>query len=163
MEKVTRLESETGEIQNLKNEIQTLKLKMQRQENNIVASDLRINGVPYVENENLISIFNEICKVVNIEIPAIKSIFRLKNQNNKRDNNSPDAVIIVRMWSPYDTNFFLKILSSFKKANWFRFQQPIFRKRKSNTNKLPNSTSCRSLKATEEASQRFYYSRFGVR
>lgn len=126
MEKVTRLESETGEIQNLKNEIQTLKLKMQRQENNIVASDLRINGVPYVENENLISIFNEICKVVNIEIPAIKSIFRLKNQNNKRDNNSPDAVIIVRMWSPYDKNFFLKILSSFKKNNkdfYFRLRQ----------------------------------------
>lgn len=117
MDTINRLESEYNENRVLKNDIENLKLKVQRQENNTVASDLRLNGVPYVENENLLRIFNDICKVLNTTTPAIKSIFRLRNQNNKRENISPDAVIIVRMWSPYDKNFFLKTLSIFKKNN----------------------------------------------
>lgn len=116
-EKIIRLELKLNEPQMLQTEIQNLKLKVQRHENSAIASDLRINGIPFVENENLFHIFNDICKTINISTPAIKSIFRLKNLNNKRDSNSPDAVIIVRMCSPYDKNFFLKTLSFLRKNN----------------------------------------------
>lgn len=122
IEKICRLESESEQTHLLANDVEILKQKLRVYENNAVACDLRINGVPYTENENLNIIFQHICQVIHTSVPAIKSIFRSKNLNNKRDNISPDAVIIVRMWSPYDKNFFLKTLSSFKKANKdFRF------------------------------------------
>lgn len=117
MGKISHLESESEQNQQLRNEIEILKVKMRTHENSTVACDLRINGVPYTNNENLKTYFENICKVVNTPTPAIKSIFRLNNKNNKNDNISPDAVIIIRMWSPYDKNFFLKVLSSFRKNN----------------------------------------------
>lgn len=119
MNKIDQLQSNNNinNSSNLELEIKNLKLKLQRQENNTVASDLRINGIPYMENEDLFGIFKSICETINSPTPAIKTIFRLSNRNNKRDNVSPDAVILVRMWCPYDKNYFLKTLSSFKKVN----------------------------------------------
>lgn len=117
LSKIHCLESKSNEIGHLQNEIKTLNFKLQRHENNTVASDLRINGIPYMENENLIGIFNDICKTINTNSPAIKNIYRLNNHNNKRTNDSPDAVILVRMWCPYDKNYFLKTLANFKKLN----------------------------------------------
>ena len=110
--KTTSLEHE-----NMKKTIEQLKIKIQKQEYSTVASDIRINGVPYNSNENLLNIFQSICHVINIPVPSIKSIFRLQNQNNKFNNHSPDAVIIVQMQSPYDKNFFLKTLALFRKSN----------------------------------------------
>lgn len=63
------------------------------------------------------NIFGDICSTIRISIPAIKSMFRLQNENNKIKKNSPDVPIIVKMWSPYDKNFFLKSLAGFKKMN----------------------------------------------
>lgn len=113
-EKVIELETGCNEIKLLKNEIKTLKSQIQRQENLAVSCDLRINGIPYVINENLHEHFNNICSALNISTPAYKSIHRLQNKNNK-EQNSPDAVIIVKLFSPYDKNFILKSLAIFRK------------------------------------------------
>lgn len=90
---------------------------MQRQENSFVASDLRITGIPYNKNENLLAVFKQICDVLNIPTPAIKSLYRLQNHNNKDKDYSPNAVIIVKLCSPYDKNFILKCLANYRKAN----------------------------------------------
>lgn len=116
-ERVTQLETVAVEIISMQDEIKTLKTKLKRQENNTVACDLRLNEIPFNENEDLYDYFVKICATINVSVPAIKSIFRLRNQNNKNKNNSKDAVIIVKMWSPYDKNFFLKSLANFRKSN----------------------------------------------
>lgn len=116
-ERVVRLETLTGEIMALKNEIKTLKIQSLKNANSIVACDLRINGIPYTDQENLSQIFDTICKTISISTPPTKSIYRLQNRNNKAKDVSPDAVIIVKLFSPYDKNFFLKSLGIYKKIN----------------------------------------------
>lgn len=114
-ERVSYLETQCTEIKSLQSEIKTLKLQINRQENITVACDLRINGIPFMKNENLNDIFGSICCALNISTPAFKSIFRLQNRNNK-EVNSPDAVILVKLHSPYDKNFILKSYAQFRKT-----------------------------------------------
>lgn len=116
-DRVVKLETVTEGIASMKEEINTLKTQIKQQENNTVSCDLRISSIPFDKNENLSEMFCNICETINISMPAVKYIYRLQNQNNKNKNNSPDAAIIVKMWSPYDKNFFLKSLAIFKKNN----------------------------------------------
>lgn len=116
-ERVNKLETVTCEIETMKTEMQLLKSQIKSQQNSIVASDLRINNIPYVSNENLYEIFQDICNTIDTPVPSINSIYRLKNSNNKLKQNSLDAVIIVKLMSPYDKNFFMKTLSDFRKRN----------------------------------------------
>lgn len=142
-ERVTKLESvveELGEVRNemwnIKKEINALKMQIKRQENSTIAADLRINGIPFSKDEDLLLTFNKICSTINLTTPAIKSIFRLQNENNKHKTNSQDAVIIVKMMSPYDKNFFLKTLSLFRNSN----KNFNFRLSQIDSNVEPNST-----------------------
>lgn len=116
-ERVEKLETVAGDIVAMQTEIRLLKTQIKSQENSLVASDLRINNVPYFRNENLYEMFENICKTINLPTPSVSSIYRLKNTNNKHKQNSLDAVIIVKLMSPYDKNFFLKSLSEFRKGN----------------------------------------------
>lgn len=117
IERVSLLETAAVEIKSMQEEIATLKTKIKHQENNTVACELRLNEIPFHENENLMDIFCSICETIKTTVPAIKSIYRLQNLNNKKQTFSRDAVIMVKMCSPYDKNFFLKSLASFKKQN----------------------------------------------
>lgn len=116
-ERVKQLETVSANIKSSKDEINLLKNKIKQLENKNVSCELRINEIPYNENENLFLIFEKICNTINISMPAIKTIYRLQNVNNKNKNNSKDAVIIVKMWSPYDKNYFLKSFTNFRKIN----------------------------------------------
>lgn len=116
-ERVTKLETVTDELLALKSEIKSLKIQTLKNANSIVACDLRLNGIPFKDEENLSEMFDKICKTINISTPRTKSIFRLQNKNNKAKEDSPDAVIIVKLFSPYDKNFFLKSLGIYKKEN----------------------------------------------
>lgn len=114
-ERVTKLETVSDDIVSLKSEVNQLKIQLHRQENSMIASDLRINGVPYRENEDLVSIFQSICQTLKINTPAVKAIYRLQNHNNKHKSYSPNAVIMVKLFSPYDKNFILKSIANFRK------------------------------------------------
>lgn len=118
-ERVSKLETVAGEIevlkQEMKLEIKDLKFQALKHENSLVACDLRLNGIPYNKDENLFSVFDSICKAINLPTPKLKSIHRLQNRNNTKNHNSPDAVIIVKLMSPYDKNFVLKCLASYRK------------------------------------------------
>lgn len=115
--RVSNVEKKQGEIDDLKNEIKVLKIQSLKHSNSLVACDLRINGIPYARNENLYNHFDSICKTINIQTPPVQSIHRLQNKNNKDKQFSPDAVIIVKLLSPYDKNFVLKSLNAYKKIN----------------------------------------------
>lgn len=116
-QRVSSLETVAVEIKSMQEEIVFLKTQIKRQENNTVVCKLRLNEIPYQENENLIELFGSICNSIKTSVPAIKSIYRLQNHNNTHERNSRDAVIIVKMWSSYDKNFFLKSLANYKKIN----------------------------------------------
>lgn len=115
-QRVTKLETCVNDVENLKGEIQTLKSQLQRQENSQIAADLRINGIPYHREENLLEVFKSICDTLQINTPPVKSIYRMHNQNRGRVYTT-DAVIIVKLFSAYEKNFILKTLASFRKAN----------------------------------------------
>lgn len=115
--RVAKIETVTGELEHLKIEVGNLRAQLNRQENSLIASDLRINGIPYMENEDLYGLFKMICETLSITTPAVKSIYRLQNHNNKIDTYSPDAVIMVKLFSPYDKNFVLKSMANFRKTN----------------------------------------------
>lgn len=117
VERVSRIEKVVEEVSSLKSEIKELKFQALKQENSLVACDLRINGIPYTRDENLQNLFDTICGNINIQPPTLKSIYRLQNRNNTKAQFSRDAVIIAKLKSPYDKNFFLKNLSNFKKNN----------------------------------------------
>lgn len=114
-QRVTKLEMVADDIVSLKNEVGKLKLQLQRQENSTIASDLRINGIPYRENEDLFLLLQTICGTLSINTPAVKAIYRLQNHNNKEKDFSPNAVIMVKLFSPYDKNFILKSVAKFRK------------------------------------------------
>lgn len=136
-ERVTNLESFVVEIKNtatsemialknetekLKNEIAYLKTFARKQENSIVAYDIRITNVPTEPNENLYDIYYKLCDTVKIPPHKIKSIFRVKinkdnHRDSKRNNNkkTSDAAIIVKFNCPYERNFVLKSITSYVK------------------------------------------------
>ena len=54
---------------------------------NTTSSELRILGVPCVENENLHTVFNKMCEVLNIETPNTISIHRVKRNDSGEINS----------------------------------------------------------------------------
>ena len=60
-ERVSKLETVANDLIALKDEINELKMQNHRQENSLVSSDLRINGIPCLANENLREVFDNIC------------------------------------------------------------------------------------------------------
>lgn len=120
-QRVNKLDTAVDDVVSMKKEIKLLKSKILSHENSVVASDIRITGVPFDENstENLSEFFNNLCDAIQIEPPEIKSIFRVKNFTNYR--NVPDPPILVRLNTPYDKNFVLKKCADFKRLNKTNF------------------------------------------
>ena len=53
-ERVTSLEKDVTELKNMQCEIQILKAKIKQQQNQSVFCELRINEIPFIENENVV-------------------------------------------------------------------------------------------------------------
>lgn len=99
----------------MKAEIKNLNMRQLRHENFKVASELRINGVPSVDAENLYQMLDNLCETINITTPSVKSIYRVNNVRNHR--NVTDAVIMVNLNTPYEKNIILKNFALFRKSN----------------------------------------------
>lgn len=116
-DRVTKLETVTGEIMGIKDEIKKLKIQSLKHSNSMVACDLRISGIPFCAEEDLTSLFDAICRIIKISTPPVQFIHRLQNKNNKNDENSPDGVIIAKLMTPYDKNTVLKAINIYRKEN----------------------------------------------
>lgn len=112
METANNVNTVSSESVELKTEITNLRNKLSQNENLAVACDLRIDGIPYNNNEDLYMIFSTMCSNLNIQTPHIKAIYRLKNKNN-----SPAPTILAKMMSPYEKNFFLKTVANYRRRN----------------------------------------------
>ena len=68
-------------------------------------------GVPWVANENLHTVFNKICEVLNIETPNTVSIHRVKR------NDSGEGPIIVKLTSGNERNQLMRSLALYRRNN----------------------------------------------
>lgn len=113
-DRVTQIELSLSHTNEMKNELNKLKSKIEYQENLKVLTNLRLCGIPYDENENLPAIFAKISSFLNIYQPNIKSIHRATNNNKK---SSSDGVILVKLFSPQDRNNILRSISKYKRES----------------------------------------------
>ena len=109
--RVSELEEKIPQIEELKAEINSIKLKLQDQENSLVASDIRINGIPKYDNEDLFVLFDTICKSIQHSTPTVKQIFRIYNKFLHK------SVIIVKLESPFAKSQLLKAIARYRRAN----------------------------------------------
>lgn len=89
----------------MKDEINRVKLQVNRQNNLSVACDLRISVIPQIRDENLHQICDSICKAINISMPPYKSIYRTRNKNRI----DRDGTIIIKFFTPCFKNNILKM------------------------------------------------------
>ena len=71
-------------------EINNLKIKMRQQETFPVSTELRINEIPFTQQENLSEKFQRIYNTKGTPIPNLKTIYRLRNHNNKHNETSKE-------------------------------------------------------------------------
>lgn len=117
-ERVKSLELKYTEVEHLKKEITEIKRKMLKQENTVVASSIRISGVPYNDNENLHGIVQNICNSLKINMPQLENIYRLKKiYRNNKPFNPTDEVIVAKLCSPFEKNYLLKCIAKFRSEN----------------------------------------------
>lgn len=115
---VHKLESDTLEFKSMKSEMLELKRKLNKQDNATIAGCVRIRGVPYKDDEDLYSIFNKLCKSLNVSTPQVDNIYRLTNIYKDNLRYAPrDDVIIVKMHAPYEKNYLLKTIAKYRHDN----------------------------------------------
>lgn len=110
-ERVNRLEIDKCNIDDMKKELNDAKQKISHQENINVSTNLRICGLPYADNENLHEIFEKLCLFLNIPLPYVKSIQRIKSKNN----TSMDNVVMVKLLTSQERNSVLRAISVYKR------------------------------------------------
>lgn len=118
-DRVAKIETANTEVEKLKSDVENLKIKCLNQENSTVASDVRITGLPFYNNENLQTIFESICSSLNTTLPLVKSIFRVKHYKNYR--NVPDPPIVIKFYTPFEKNYFLKTVALHRN----KFKSPL--------------------------------------
>ena len=87
-------------------EMESLCVEKRQQENYPVSSQLRMNEISFRQEENPPEIFRRIYNTIDTPILNLRSIYRLRNLNDKHNDTSKDAVIIVKLWSAHDKIFF---------------------------------------------------------
>lgn len=111
-ERVSKLEYEQQNKINLNSEIHQLKKQLAHQENVNVSTNIRICGVPYLNNENLYEIFEKLCASFNLAVPYIKSIYRVKDRRN-----TVDGVIMVKLFASQERNTLLRAIAGHIREN----------------------------------------------
>ncbi|KAI8117696.1 hypothetical protein CVS40_10441 [Lucilia cuprina] len=105
-DRISELEKTISEIFDLKEKVDKLKLFIDKQENSLIAGELRINGIPFEDNKNLFNVFENICSTIELPVPNI-NLKRIYNFKTKRNKVAP--VISLKLSSSQDKNIFFKI------------------------------------------------------
>ena len=106
------LENGHKEVEALRSEVCVFKEKIDRQDNINVGSELSIFEITSRPNENLFNVFNSICTDIQINTPSVQNIFRLKNRDANINHN--DGPIMVKVTSPYKTNYVMRSKATFR-------------------------------------------------
>jgi len=115
LETQSRLEKRIADLETSRNDLNKLQVKFSRMEQNSVASNLMIRGIPMDENISLPDTFTALCNTIVCQEVTPLSIYRLKN--SIRNNTSTDAGVVVKLRSPSDKSAVLKAAAIFRKNN----------------------------------------------
>lgn len=107
-------ETHAKDVDTLKQEVVMLKSKIAKQENAAIASEIRIVGIPIVENENLLELLNTLCTTLKIPMPEVLEMKRLRGNSNNALKTDPP--IIVKLSNPQCKNEFLRNIAVFKRS-----------------------------------------------
>ena len=108
-------EQHAASIDTFTKELSFIKNKISQQENSVVATELRLHGVPFIENEDLTHLVKTLCESLEITVPDIDNVKRLKGNPNRPTNT--DAPIIIKLKTPQAKNKFLFDVADFKQKN----------------------------------------------
>lgn len=111
--RIEKLESTDTVNSQLQNNIKDLNIRILQQENLVVSSDLRISGIPEYDGEHLPSLFNNICKSLNVSNVNLQTIYRVKNFKNIR--GIKDGPIVAKLQTPFEKNYILKVITDYKR------------------------------------------------
>jgi len=101
MKRVEGLKSEVAETRALRNQAKRLKSAFELQQNERVACDLRLHGVPFYQGEDAKGLFHTLW--FNLKVtptPKIRDIFRIKPPRNGR--SIVDPIIMIKIDRPED-------------------------------------------------------------
>lgn len=112
-ERVSVLESLKRSDENLVNIVENLQMQLSRLENNNVACDLRLTGIPHENNEKLDDIFKNICSAAGVPTPVIS---RCQRVNYLAGRQQTDGPIIVRLQTPAAKKEILREIARYKKS-----------------------------------------------
>lgn len=114
--KQSLIEERIHVLEATRHEVDEFRSHLSKLEENAVASDIIIRGIPADVNENLYTTFTTLCTTINCPNIKINNIFRLKQQN-KNANYTTDAGVIVKLNSITDKASILRAASAFRKQN----------------------------------------------
>lgn len=114
-DRLASVESELNVIDALNKEINLLKSKFDSTKfvNNQrpdISTDAIIFGIPFVESENLKSVFNQVSHAIDFLPPQIRDIFRIKAKNLNKN-----TAVIIKFYTPFDRNRVLKAFSDYRR------------------------------------------------
>lgn len=100
-----------SDVQSVKTRCDILESKVERLERISHLSDLLLNGVPYVQCENLLEIYNAICNVIKFDSAdyTLQAIFRIG-----KSSSSKNASIVMKFISSAARNRFYSLYLKFK-------------------------------------------------
>lgn len=100
----------------LQKRITELESQLAKIQDDAVACDIVLRGVPIIENEDLQHSFSTLCTSLQLPPPKVKNIFRTRSITRGR-NSTTDAPIIIKLTSPTDKLNLLKSAAAFRKDN----------------------------------------------
>lgn len=111
-DRVSALEQQRGENGEHNKNVLTLCQHVDELENALVSTDVIMYGVPQVEEENLVSMFSQLCKSIKLSPLTIRSYFRIR-----KSVSSKPSPIIFKLNSAYDRSLLFKAIADFFKSS----------------------------------------------
>lgn len=108
--KITGLYSAVHEeINCINNDLKTLKEEISNMKRRSILNDVIVTGIPYLQNENFLEIFGNICNSIGFSCSAaeVNNIYRLKSNTN----NKP---IIIKFVTNYARSGFMRSYFKYK-------------------------------------------------
>jgi len=129
--RLNAVEALTDNIPILQHHLRDMKSELESQANELISTDLIINGIPENTEKACFDVFKSVCTAVGLQTPPVREIFRLpskqtndssaRNENHSapqnNNNHSSKSAIIVKLFSAQVRNELFKAVAKYCKAS----------------------------------------------
>jgi len=113
----SHMEQRQQAFEAFRNDVHNLGQHVSKLEENTIASNVIIRGIPIDETINLSDLFKTLCTEIKCTDITAENIYRLKNIKKRNINATTDAGVIVKLKSPTEKVQLLKAAAVFRKEN----------------------------------------------